>query len=131
MKITVAIHRPELLEGGQFKAEFFDYNSAKEFFARMEKLSTETVVADPTPEIPTTKRGFVWWFGERTTEKGETVRLITENDNRVDVRIVKASRNKEGKMEYETFETLQVADGTAEEVSKVVSAALTNASRTK
>jgi hypothetical protein len=45
------------------------------------------------------------------------VRLITETDNKVQVRIVEASRDaKTGKMKYETFDSFDVADAKPDDV---------------
>jgi hypothetical protein len=45
------------------------------------------------------------------------VRLITENDNKVQVRIVSASRDpKTSKMKYETFDSFDVAEAEPKDV---------------
>ncbi len=52
------------------------------------------------------------------------VRILTENDNKIIVRILTASRDKEGKMAYKTFDSIEIGDAKPEEVYNACEKAL-------
>jgi hypothetical protein len=64
----------------------------------------------------------LWLVRERRIKP---VRVITENDSKVTVRIVSANRDaKTNKMVYETFDSIDLSDAKPEEVFAVCKEAL-------
>jgi hypothetical protein len=67
-------------------------------------------------------------FGRFDRKEKKPVQIQqSEPDNFVSVKIVTNERQKDGKMKYNTVNTIKVLDGTAENVSKVVLDALRSA----
>jgi len=72
--------------------------------------------------MPKTIINSLWLVRER---RKKTVRLVTENDNKVQVRVVSASRDpKTQKMVYETFDSFDVVEGKPDEVFAVCKEAI-------
>lgn len=76
--------------------------------------------------MPIHKMHSLWiGYGERRKK----VHVISEADSKITVKVVTASRNKEGRLQYETFDSFEVGGATAEQVYATVKEAVLRSGR--